>query len=67
MSLAYVVPGREGLLDDPQLVVDSGLQLKDHAAVADGLGLEDYVALTAIGDRVTRVQIFDRHQFRGSV
>jgi hypothetical protein len=53
MSLAYVVPGRKGLFDDPQLVVDSGLQLKDHAAVADGLGLENYVALTAIGDRVT--------------
>ncbi|OBK22106.1 hypothetical protein A5634_08010 [Mycobacterium asiaticum] len=67
MSPADVVPGRKGLFDDLQVVVDSGLQLEDHAAVTDGLGLENYVTLTTIGDRVTRVQIFDRYQLRGSV
>ncbi|OBJ59431.1 hypothetical protein A9W94_14790 [Mycobacterium asiaticum] len=62
-----VVTRRKGLLDDLQLVVDSGLQLKDHTTVADSFGLENYVALTAIGDRVTGVQMFDGHQFRVSV
>ena len=53
---ANVVPGREGLLDDLQLMVHSGLELKDHAAIADGFRLKNYVPLTAtvdIGDRVT--------------
>ena len=65
-----VVPGRERLLDDLQPMIHPGLQLEDHAAIADGFGLENYVPLTAtvdIGDRVTWVQIFDGHQFRGSV
>jgi hypothetical protein len=51
-------------------MVDSGLEFEDHAAVADGLGLENYVPLTAtvdIGDRVTGMQCLDGHQFRGSV
>lgn len=51
-----MVPGREGLLDDLQLMVHSGLELKDHAAIADGFRLKNYVPLTAtvdIGDRVT--------------
>ena len=52
MRAADVVSGREGFLDDLQLVVDAGLQFKDHAAVADGLGLEHYVPLTTIGNRV---------------
>ena len=30
-------------------------QLENDAAIADGFGFEDYVALTAIGDRVARV------------
>ena len=50
---ANVVAGRKRFLDDLQPMVHSGLELKDHTAVADGLGLENYVALTAIGDRVT--------------
>jgi hypothetical protein len=33
-------------------MVHSGLEFEDHAAVADGLGLENYVPLAAIGDRV---------------
>jgi len=47
-----VVPGREGFLDDLQLMVHSGLEFEDHAAVADGLGFENYVTPTAIGDGV---------------
>jgi hypothetical protein len=50
-----LVPSGEGFLDDLQLVVHSGLQLENDAAIADGFGFEDYVALTAIGDRVARV------------
>jgi len=34
-------------------MVHSGLELEDHAAVADGLGFENYIALSAIGDRIT--------------
>ncbi|OBK96981.1 hypothetical protein A5645_00310 [Mycobacterium asiaticum] len=62
-----MVSGRKGFFDDLQLVIDPGLQLKDHTTVADSLGLENYVALTAIGDGVTGVQMFDGHQFRVSV
>jgi hypothetical protein len=61
MRPADVVPGGEGLLDDLQLMVHSGLEFEDHAAVAEGLGLENDVPLTAIGDRVTRVQSLDGH------
>ena len=53
---ANVVPGREGLLDDLQLVVHSGLELEDYTAIAEGFRFENYVPLTAtvdIGDRVT--------------
>ena len=49
---ADVVPSRERLFDDLQLVVHSGLELENHAAVANGFRFENYVALTAIGDRV---------------
>jgi len=48
-----VVPGRERLLDDLQLVVNSGLEFEDHTAFADGFGFEDDIALPAIGDRIT--------------
>ncbi|EUA15002.1 hypothetical protein I546_1502 [Mycobacterium kansasii 732] len=67
---ANVIAGGEGLLDDLQSMVDPGLEFENHAAITDGLGFENYVPLTPtvdIGDRVTRVQIFDGHQFRGSV
>ena len=60
---ADVIPGGKRLLDDLQVVVDSGLELEHHAAVADGFGFQDDVALAAIGDRVTRMQILDGHQF----
>jgi len=50
---ANVVPSRERLLDDLQLVVHSGLELEDHAAVADGLRFENYVPLATIRDRIT--------------
>ncbi|OIN32536.1 hypothetical protein A3649_22400 [Mycobacterium ulcerans] len=61
---ADVVTGREGLFDDLQLMVHSGLEFEDDAAVANGLRLQNDVPLTAtvdIGDRVTRVQILDGH------
>jgi len=58
---ADVVPGRERFLDDLQLMVHSGLEFEDYAAIADGLGLENYVALAVIGDRVAGVQCFHRH------
>jgi hypothetical protein len=48
-----VIAGGEGLLDDLQLMVHSGLEFEDHTAVAVGLGLENDVPLTAIGDRIT--------------
>ena len=50
---ADVVPGRERLFDDLEVVVHSGLQLEDYAAVADGLGFENDVPLATVGDRVT--------------
>jgi len=62
-----VVSGRERLLDDLQLVVHSGFEFEDYAAVADGLRFENYVTLAAIGDGVARMQCFDGHQFRVSV
>jgi hypothetical protein len=61
VSPADVIAGGEGLLDDLQVMVHSRLELEDHAAVADGLRLENDVPLTAIGDRVTRVQSLDGH------
>lgn len=67
---ADVIPGGERLLDHLQLMVHSGLELEDHAAIANGLRFENYVPLTAtvdVGDRVTGMQIFDGHQFGGSV
>ncbi|SOJ52666.1 hypothetical protein MSIMFB_00178 [Mycobacterium simulans] len=53
VCLADVVPGRERFLDDLKLMVNSGLEFEDHAAVADGLRLKNYVTLTAVSDRVT--------------
>jgi hypothetical protein len=53
---ADFVARREGLLDDPDPVIGFGLEFQDNAAVADGLGLENYVALPSamhVGDRVT--------------
>ncbi len=70
VCFANVVPDGERLLDDLQPMIHSGLQFEHHAAVADSLGLENYVPLTAtvdIGDRVTGMQCLDGHQFRGSV
>jgi hypothetical protein len=64
---ANVVAGRKRFLDDLQPMVHSGLELKDHTAVAEGLRFQNYVPLAAIGDRVTRVQRFDRHQLGCSV
>jgi hypothetical protein len=64
---ADVVAGRKGLLDDLQLMVHSGLEFEDDAAIADGFRLENYVPLTTIGDGVTRMQFFDGHQFGISV
>jgi hypothetical protein len=64
---ADVISSRERFLDDLQLVVHSGLEFEHHAAIAEGFRFENYVALAAIGDRIARVQCFDRHQFRGSV
>ncbi|OOK76207.1 hypothetical protein BZL30_4274 [Mycobacterium kansasii] len=67
---ANVVAGGKGLFDDLQSMVHPGLELEHHTAITDGLRFENYVPLTTtvdIGDRVTRVQIFDGHQFRGSV
>ncbi len=67
---AEVVSGREGFLDDLQLVVNPGLEFEDHAAIADGFRFENYVPLTAtvdVGDRIARVQFFDGHQFGASV
>jgi len=58
---ADVVPGRERFLDDLQLMVHSGFEFEDYAAIADGLRLENYVSLAAIGDRVAGVQCFHRH------
>jgi hypothetical protein len=52
---ADLVSSGEGFLDDLQLVVHSGLQLENYAAIAEGFGFQDYVALAAIGDRVARV------------
>lgn len=51
-------------------MVNPGLEFEDHAAIADGFRLENYVSLTAtvdVGDRIARVQFFDGHQFGGSV
>jgi hypothetical protein len=62
-----LVPGREGLLDNLQLMVHSGLQLENHAAIAEGFRFENNVPLTTIGDRVARVQFLDRHRLRDSV
>lgn len=62
VRLPDVISGRKGFLDDLQLMVDAGLQLKNHAALAVSLGLEHYVPLTTtvdIGYRVTGVQILD--------
>jgi len=56
-----VVPGRERFLDDLQVMVHSGFEFEDYAAIADGLRLENYVSLAAIGDRVAGVQCFHRH------
>ena len=56
-----LVAGRERLLDDLQLVVHSALEFENHATIADGFRFEDYVPLTAIGDRVTRMQSLDGH------
>lgn len=53
VRLSDVVPGRERLFDDLQLVVYPGLELEDHAAVADGLRFENYVPLAAVRDRIT--------------
>ncbi|BDE11710.1 hypothetical protein Mkiyose1665_12950 [Mycobacterium kiyosense] len=64
---ADVVAGGEGLLDDLELVIHSGFQLEDHAAVTDRLRLENYVPLAPVGDGIARMQIFDGHQFGGSV
>ena len=67
MRPADLISGREGFLDDLQLVVHPGLEFQDDATLAHGLRFQNYVALTAIGDRVARVQCFDGHQFRDSV
>jgi len=67
---AEVVSDRERFLDDLQSVFNPGLEFEDHAAIADGFRLENYVPLTAIidiGDRIARVQFFDGHQFGVSV
>jgi len=62
-----LVPRRERLFDDLQLMVDSGLEFEDHAAIAEGFRFENNVPLTTIGDRVARVQFLDRHRLRSSV
>jgi hypothetical protein len=64
---ANLVPSRERLLDDLQLVINSGLELENYAAIAEGFRFENYVPLTTIGDRVARVQVLDRHRLRRSV
>ncbi|BBZ50149.1 hypothetical protein MHEI_18660 [Mycobacterium heidelbergense] len=45
-----VVPGGEGPLDDLQLMIHSGFEFEDHAAIAHGFRLENYVPLTATVD-----------------
>ena len=50
---AGLTEAEKRFLDDLQLVVHSGLELEDHTAVAEGLRLENYVPLAAIGDGVT--------------
>ena len=55
MCPTNMVPSRERLFDDLQLVVHSGFEFEHDAAVAEGFGFENYVPLTAIGDRVARV------------
>src|SRR5262245_14597250 len=62
-----LVPRREGLLDHLQLVVHSGLEFENHAAVAECFRFQIYVPLTAVGDRVARMQSLDGHRFGGSV
>ena len=44
------VIGREGRLDHPEPIVGLGLQLQDDAALAEFLGLQNYVVLTATVD-----------------
>ena len=61
-----VVPSRERLLNDLQLVVHSGLEFEDDAVIADGFRFQHDVPVATIGDRIARVQCFDGHQFRGS-
>jgi hypothetical protein len=53
VSPVDVIAGRKRFLDDLQPMVHSGLEFEDHTAVAEGLGLENYVPLAAIGDWVT--------------
>lgn len=45
-----------------------GLQLQDHATVADGFGLQNFVVLATtvhVGDRVARTERLYRHEFGG--
>src|ERR1700756_1659916 len=62
-----LVPGRERLLNNLELMVHSGFEFEDHTAVAEGFRFENYVPLTTFGDRVARVQFLDRHRLRSSV
>jgi hypothetical protein len=62
-----LVSSRERLLDDLQLVVHPGLELENYAAIAESFRFEDDVPLTAIGDRVARMQSLDGHRLWGSV
>lgn len=52
----HAIAGGEGHLDHSKLVIRFRLELKDDATLADGLGLEHYVVLTAtlnVGNRIT--------------
>jgi hypothetical protein len=65
---ANFIAGGEGLLNHLELIIGFGLQLQDHAALADRCGLQNYVVLAAtmnVRDRVTRAQCLDRHKFNG--